>query len=95
MPTETTIEQPPTNQLERKPTYDVGQEFIESGGEVLEWDKDGRPKRWKRGYKDKKFIDPKGIEEKDITTYLNQDGKWEATTESKVEEAALWVDEFK
>lgn len=83
MPTQETIieKEPMTEQTDKKerPEFDLGEEFINSGGKVLEWYDDGRPKRWLCGRSPKgEPICPEGMQ-KDAIIYLNNKGQYEGT----------------
>lgn len=90
---ETNIEEEPMTEKKDKgarPEFDLGEEFIESGGKVFEWYEDGRPKRWLCGHGPKgEPISPKNVE---AVEYLNHEGKWEGTNpdEAAVADKKLW-----
>lgn len=63
---------------EKEPSFDLGTEFIESGGQVFAWYPNSGPAVWKCGRgKDGEPIDPKGMQ-REALHYLNERGEWEA-----------------
>jgi hypothetical protein len=76
--------------------FELGEEFIKSGGKVLEWyKKNGKPKspkEWLCGHGENgEIIDPQGMTRESLH-YLNLEGKWEAGNPDKRlrEQIALW-----
>jgi hypothetical protein len=82
-----------TNHFENKKSeFDPGEEFIKSGGKILESHPDGRPARWKCGKGENGApIHPKGMI-KEAVTYINKDGELEGREldDKYREEIKLW-----
>ncbi len=82
-----------TNHFEKKKAeFDPGEEFIKSGGEILESHPDGKPARWKCGKgKDGLPIHPRGMT-KEAISYINEKGGFEGREPDKklLEEIKLW-----
>jgi len=80
--------------------FELGEEFIKSGGKVLEWYKENnrptRPKRWLCGRgENEEIIDPLGMT-KECIRYLNEKGEWEAGNpdEDLLEEIKRWRSDY-
>lgn len=68
-------------------------EFARTGGNILEYYKDGRPKTWICGKNaEGEPTDPEGVDPKDVVRRLNRDGVWEGANPAKedVDEIKTW-----
>ena len=78
--------------IEKESEIEINQEFVQSGGKILEKYSDGRPKRWLCGQgKNSEIVDPPNKENEAIH-YLNEEGEWEAGNPDQelLEEIKRW-----
>jgi len=72
-------------------------EFVQTGGNILEYYEDGRPKKWLCGKNAAgEPIDPPDVNPKNVIRRLNRDGVWEGVNPTKedIEELKLWRDDW-